>query len=139
MTSHDMEPVRAAGGCLCGAVRYQIRGALRDVWNCHCGQCRRAHGHVAAYSSVARDALELTEDRGLKWYVSSESARRGFCGDCGASVFWEPQSSNAVSVAAGTLDAPTGLRTTRHVFVGHKGDYYEIEDDLERFAGAAGS
>jgi hypothetical protein len=38
----------AAGGCLCGAVRYEVRGPLRPVVNCHCGQCRKSHGHYGA-------------------------------------------------------------------------------------------
>ena len=58
---------RATGGCLCGAVRYALRGALRGVVNCHCGQCRRSHGHYGAYTSVAPDQISLTETRGLKW------------------------------------------------------------------------
>ena len=122
---------RAAGGCLCGAVRYEIRGPLRDVVNCHCGQCRRTHGNVAAYTEAARADLVLTEDRGLKWYRSSKEGRGGFCGDCGASLFWERLGVDRVSVAAGGIDAPSGLTTVRHIFTAHKGDYYEIADRLE--------
>lgn len=122
---------RATGGCLCGAVRYEVRGPLRSVVNCHCGQCRRTHGHVAAYTTAARGDLVLIEDRGLKWYVSSKEARRGFCGDCGASLFWEPLGEERIAIAAGGIDAPSGLETIRHIFTAHKGDYYEITDDLE--------
>ncbi len=122
---------RATGGCLCGAVRYEVRGPLREVANCHCGQCRKTHGHVAAYTSAARADLVLIEDRGLKWYASSEIARRGFCGDCGASLFWEPEGQGRISIAAGGIDAPSGLTTLRHIFVAHKGDYYEIADGME--------
>ena len=73
----------------------------------------------------------LTEDRGLKWYRSSEVARRGFCRDCGASRFWEPLGEDRVAVAAGSIDPPSGLKTVRHVFVADKSDYYEIADGLE--------
>jgi hypothetical protein len=125
------KPPRATGRCLCGAVRYQIRGPLRAVVNCHCGQCRRTHGNVAAYTSAARADLVLTEDRGLKWYRSSEIARRGFCRDCGASLFWERLSGDQVAVAAGSIDPPSGLKTIQHIFVADKGDYYEIADGLE--------
>ncbi len=122
---------RATGGCLCGAVRYEVRGPLRPVVNCHCAQCRRSHGHVAAYTAAARADLVLTEDRGLKWYASSKQARRGFCGDCGASLFWEPLGEERIAIAAGGIDAPSGLETVRHIFTAHKGDYYEITDGLE--------
>ncbi len=133
MTLGQDKPPRATGRCLCGAVRYQIRGPLRAVVNCHCGQCLRTHGNVAAYTSAARADLVLTEDRGLKWYRSSEVARRGFCRDCGASLFWERLSGDRVAVAAGSIDPPSGLKTIRHVFVADKSDYYEIADGLETF------
>ena len=68
----------ATGGCLCGGVRYKVARPLRDVVLCHCSMCRRTHGHVGAYTAAPKLALTLTESRGLKWYRSSEVARRGF-------------------------------------------------------------
>ena len=131
--------VAASGRCLCGAVRYRVTGPLRGVLNCHCDQCRRTHGHVAAYTRVARGDLELLETRGLKWFRSSPKARRGFCQDCGASLFWEPAEGDAISIAAGTLDPPTGLRTLAEIYTAEAGDYYELHPDLEAFPGSSGA
>ena len=126
----------ATGGCLCGAVRYEVRGKLRGVYNCHCGQCRRSHGHYGAYSSVTPDQITFTETRGLKWYRSSATARRGFCGECGSSLFWEPAVKDHIAIAAGSFDQPSGLTTLGHIFTDHMGDYYTIDDDLERWPGS---
>ena len=117
----------ATGACLCGAVRYEVAGALRDVILCHCAMCRRTHGHVGAYTAAPKNALRLVETRGLRWYASSTIARRGFCGECGGSLFWEPVAKDYVAIAAGTLDAPTGLATTLQIHVDSAGDYYEID------------
>lgn len=133
---HDQPTSRpATGGCECGAVRYEARGPLRDVINCHCGQCRRIHGHFAAYAAVARADLVIVEERGLKWYRSSDDARRGFCGECGGSLFWDAPARDYVAIAAGTLTTPTGLKTAGHIFVADKSDYYEIADGLPRWPG----
>ena len=120
----------ATGGCLCGAVRYEVAGALRDVILCHCAMCRRTHGHVGAYTAAPKPALRVTQARGLRWYVSSAIARRGFCGDCGSTLFWEPVDRDLVSIAAGTLDAPTGLATTLQIHVDSAGDYYAIDQTI---------
>lgn len=136
MTGGEHESVRATGHCLCGAVRYAVHGALRDVVNCHCSQCLRTHGHFAAYTATAPEHLVLLEQRGLKWYRSSDKANRGFCSECGASVFWKPDHGRHVAIAAGTLDPPTHLKTVRHVYVLDAGDYYEISDHLERVPGS---
>ncbi len=128
----DATPRTATGGCLCGAVRYEARRPLRDVVNCHCGRCRRTHGHVAAYTEVAAADLALVQDEGLRWYVA-DGRERGFCRECGASVFWRRRDEHNISVAAGTLDEPTGLRTVAHIFVDSKGDYYDLADDVPRF------
>ncbi len=129
-------PPSATGGCLCGAVRYELRGELRGVYNCHCGQCRRSHGHFGAYSSVTHDQITFTETRGMKWYESSNIARRGFCGECGSSLFWEPADRNHLAVAAGSFDQPSGLVTLGHIFTADKGDYYTSDDGLECWPGS---
>jgi len=131
----DTSERRATGACLCGAVRYQLDGPLRDVENCHCSRCRRTHGHVAAYTAAPSEALSLIEERGLRWYVA-DGRERGFCAECGANLFWRLTDSKQTSIAAGALDAPTGLRTALHIFTDSRGDYYEITDDLPRYPGS---
>jgi hypothetical protein len=125
---------RATGGCLCGAVRYVVGGPLRDVVACHCSHCRRTHGHYAAYSACAVADLVLLEQRGLRWYEDGDRSR-GFCSECGASLFWRAQGRDTISIAAGTLDEPTGLSTVAHIFTRDRGDYYVIDGDGERFEG----
>lgn len=117
-----------AGGCLCGAVRYAVRGPLRDVIACHCTQCRRSTGHYFAATAARRENFVLTEQRGLRWYQSSPAARRGFCAECGSNLFWDGKDYAHISITAGSLDGPTGLRLAKHIFVADKGDYYAIAD-----------
>ncbi|SFN58054.1 GFA family protein [Dokdonella immobilis] len=47
-------------------------------------------------------------------------------------LFWDPDRSDHdfIAVAMGALDAPTGTRLAKHIFVADKGDYYEIKDGL---------
>jgi hypothetical protein len=115
------------GGCLCGAVRYEATGALRDVVVCHCRCAARRTATSAPTRRSARDALRLVEARGLKWYRSSAQARRGFCSECGATLFWEGDGRDTMSIAAGTLDEPTGLATALQIHVASAGDYYAVD------------
>ncbi len=126
------EEKRSTGGCLCGGVRYEVRAPLREVINCHCGQCRRFHGHFGAYTAAARQDIVIHGEEKLKWYRSSSSARRGFCQECGSSLFWDPDDRPMISIAAGTLDQPSGLRTTTHVFMDDLPDYYTVDDALQK-------
>jgi hypothetical protein len=131
-----------SGGCLCGGVRYQITGECRDIINCHCENCRRTHGHVAAYTSVQQSELELTCQQTLQWYHDESAGTfRGFCNRCGASLLWDARDGRGkMSVAAGSLDDSRELKTIGHVFVSEAGKYYEIDDALPRFeTGNAGA
>lgn len=117
------------GGCLCGAVRYELRGKTTSVTYCHCSMCRRWHGHVGAYAAVDRADFALLEQRTLKWFASSPDVRRGFCAACGSSLFFDEAGAPKMAFCAGTLDEPTGLRSKAHIFVASKGDYYDLADD----------
>lgn len=118
------------GGCLCGSVTYQIDGPLRPVIACHCGQCRKSLGHVAAATAVYRDDLTIHGAAELRDYESSPGVRRRFCQRCGAPLFWDDSRRETVSIWAGSLEPPTGLALEMHIFTADKGDYYEITDDL---------
>jgi hypothetical protein len=118
------------GGCLCGGVRYEVRGPLREVIACHCEQCRRTSGHFVAATACRRGAFALVKSGTLKWYVAVSGFRRGFCSECGSSLFFEEAGGERVSIAAGSLDKPQGLRIAAHIFASEAGDYYQIEPSV---------
>lgn len=125
----------ARGRCLCGGVRFEVHGPLRPVIYCHCSMCRRAGGHFAAATACAPAHLRMLSTQSLRWYQSSGIARRGFCCTCGSQLFWEPSHGGHISIWAGTLETPTGLTASRHIFSAGKGDYYEITDGLPQWPG----
>ena len=141
MTENDQNPEGSArtplhrGRCLCGAVQYEVRGPLRPVIYCHCNMCRRATGHFVAATACAREDLKIHSSDALCWYQSSASARRGFCGACGSNLFWEPLGGDYISILAGSLEKPTGLVASEHIFTAEVGDYYSISDGLPQQAG----
>ena len=117
------------GGCACGGVRYEITVPPSPISFCHCGQCRRQHSHVGAYTTFPRDALRLVKEETLAWYASSDRARRGFCSRCGSGLFWDAAGEARMDVTAGSLDEPTGLQADRHIWIDFKEDYYDLPDD----------
>ena len=142
MAANPENRASATGGCLCGAVRYEILGEMRGIVNCHCSKCRRFHGNFGAYTSIELKNLAFVEKRGLKWYRSitdeTPNVHRGFCVECGSSLFWHPRGQELIAVAAGSLDTPTDLTTIGHVWVSQISDYYEIHDDLPQLSAEEG-
>ena len=111
------------GSCLCGAVSYTVSAPLGAVTACHCGQCRKWSGHLAAAVPAPWDSVAVTG--APTWFASSAGARRGFCGACGSSLFWE-EFDGLVYLMAGSLDDVEGLTMDGHIFYADKGAYYSL-------------
>ena len=124
-----------AGSCLCGAVKFQVEGELKAPDACHCSQCRKQSGHYWASTNVPTSALTIDGEDKVTWYASTEKVRRGFCATCGSFLFWDPLDHDVIAVAMGAFDKPTGTMLHVHIFVDHKGDYYDIADGLEQRPG----
>jgi hypothetical protein len=118
------------GACLCGAVRFEVAGALAPAGACHCSQCRKQSGHYWASTEVLRAAVTIEGAEALAWYRSSERVRRGFCSRCGSVLLWDRAGADRIAIAMGAFEAPTGTRLEKHIFVADKGDYYDIGDGL---------
>jgi hypothetical protein len=108
------------GGCLCGAVRFTVRGPLREILVCHCVECRVWAGRAWAATAARNEDLEIAESDALTWRASPRSehgADRGFCNRCGSSLFWRVPGASRTSLSAGALDDPGGLRVAAHIWV----------------------
>jgi hypothetical protein len=128
------QTTKTTGACLCGGVQYEVNGPLSGVIYCHCEQCRKTSGHYCAATSCHRDHLNITADDSLRWYQSSPEAQRGFCKQCGSSLFWSYKEAPSISIFPGSLDLPTGLKADAHIFVADASDYYSIDDGLPQHA-----
>ncbi|MES2710717.1 MAG: GFA family protein [Pseudomonadota bacterium] len=105
-----------AGGCHCGAIRYEIAGEVTVHALCHCADCRRHAGApMVGWAMVPEAALTVTGEP--KVYASSTHGRRMFCAACGTGLFYANAEMlpGKVDIQSGTLNTPEALPPALHV------------------------
>ena len=107
-----MEDVVRTGRCLCGDVRYLVRGEPVHVGRCHCADCRKESG--SAFTVYAHWPVEAFEISGE---ISAYDGR-GFCPRCGSRILDPPDPGDSlVEIRLGTLDdAPFNLKPVTEVW-----------------------
>lgn len=110
-----------SGGCLCGAVRYTVRGEPFHVGRCHCGDCRKRSGSAfSVYGQWPLDAFEPTGE-----YATHEGD--SFCAVCGSRLF--SIYDEGVELLLGSLDDPPfELRPEAEIWIKRREPWlHEIE------------
>ena len=99
------------GGCLCGSVRFFVKGAPLRVGLCHCHDCRRASGSGFNFFGVwsrsdYQGTGELTTFKG-----------RSFCSVCGSRL--ASLHGDEAEIMLGALDlAPSDLIPSYELWTG---------------------
>lgn len=127
----DTRPV-TTGGCLCGKVRFEIRG--KDVGSsyCHCRMCQRFAGApVSAGTGFLHDDFALTKGEPAT-YRSSVIAERAFCPSCGSSLWMKHDSWKWIFIKTANLDNPEDFAPTTHFGVESQLPWHEVHDDFPR-------
>ena len=125
------------GQCLCGSVRFHgILQTGRGVGLCHCGQCRRwASGPFMAIRFER--GVTFDADASLKWFKSSDYGERGFCSDCGSSLFWRVTGGGKdMAISVSTLPDDHGIEIMEHIWVDDQPHWYAFADDTPRLTAA---
>lgn len=132
-----MSETRYAGGCLCGALRYEAEGEPLYAGHCYCRDCRKASGSgFVAFMGFPARAVTF---RGESRIFRSKSARgsdsvRNTCPVCHSLVFGgEVGKSESFTIYAGSLDDPTHFHPTIAIFARNRPDWAVIPPGLTAF------
>jgi hypothetical protein len=133
--SGSSEPL--TGGCLCGAIRFELSRPPRDAGYCHCTRCQRRTGTAAsAQARVQPGSVRLLAGSGhLRGWSPPGGAEKCFCEICGAHLFArDPVSKEIRAVRFSAFDRDPGVRPSFRPFVAYAASWEPIPDDgLERF------
>jgi hypothetical protein len=123
------------GSCLCGEFRFEIRGPILFLKNCHCSRCRKMTGSAfATYARANTDTLAvLSGADGIITYERCPGNVIAFCRRCGSIVPHPPENSAQVEFFAGLLDDPPGVGVAFHIYVSSRAPWHEIDDELPQF------
>ena len=121
------------GGCLCGAIRYEVTEAPYQTDYCHCRMCQRVSGSVlTTWADFKEETFRCTRGQ-IKYYESSEFAERGFCEQCGSTLMQRPLKGDYVAIATGSFDEPEDFQPSNaHCGAESQVSWLKIEDDLPR-------
>jgi hypothetical protein len=125
------------GGCLCGAVRFEVTEPLVSSGYCHCTRCQRRTGTAASPGArIAPGSLRvLAGAEHIKAYEPDDGFAKVFCSACGSALWSRSQEDpEVVSIRLGAFDDDPGIRPTYRQFVAYAAPWEPIPDDgLERF------
>ncbi len=127
------------GSCACGAVRYEIDGALLGpITYCHCWRCRK-HSGASCGTTAGVKQSEFRVVAGATWLSSWESSpgiRRHFAGCCGSPIYKKDDANPEIlGLRLGTLDSDPQMLAAMHFMVESKAPWVEIADALPQEAG----
>jgi hypothetical protein len=123
---------RAEGGCLCGRVRYVADGAPIDERVCHCRLCQKALGSPF-YGRIKYRAEDVAVAGGYATVNSSDALKRGFCPNCGTTLFSIREAARQISVTVGSLDDPSIFTPDMHIWVSSKQPWVRLDDGLPQY------
>lgn len=126
---------KITGGCLCGAIRYEIDHDIGDVIVCHCSDCRRASGSGASHNvPVPTDAITFTKGKPKTFEKTVDSGRklkRHFCPECGSNLFTERDSTPHMRIVkVGALDDASGLKIGMHIWTSSALPWMERDESV---------
>ena len=124
------------GGCLCNRVRFEIRGAIRNIVHCHCSRCRKAQGSAFATNGIvqAGDFHLVSGAEDLSTYESSPGQTKVFCKHCGSPILSRNTARpDQVRIRLGTLESDIEERPMAHIFATSKANWEEICGDLPQY------
>lgn len=117
------------GGCLCGAVRYEISGTIRNIVYCHCSRCRKAQGSAFATNGIVRatDFTIVSGESELTGYEATPGQKKYFCRHCGSPIISRSTNKpDEVRVRIGTIESDISERPQAHIFVTSKANWEDI-------------
>ena len=122
------------GGCLCGAVRYRVRGEPVARTLCHCASCRRAAAAPSvAWAIYRREDFELVAGA-PKEFRSSPHVARGFCAECGTPLTYRSdRRPDTMDVTTVSLDAPDAFAPEREIWTEEKLAWETLNPALPRY------
>jgi hypothetical protein len=123
-----------AGGCMCGAVAYEVADEFQYAANCHCSICRRATGSAfKAFAGIEREKLRLTHGEGNLMVFGDKTGHDTRCATCGSFLYSVVRGGGFLHVSMGTVLDDPAVRPKEHIFVGSKAPWFTITDDLPQY------
>lgn len=125
------------GGCLCGAVRFEIDGPLGVAGYCHCTRCQRRTGtSSSAQALLLPGSLRIVSgEESIGSFDPPVGFSKLFCSACGSALFARPPGqAEPGSVRLGVIDGDPGVRPSYRQFTTYAAPWEELPDDgLLRF------
>ena len=103
------------GSCLCKNITFEIFNECRYSVLCHCNMCQKANAEFSNYTKVKKENFKFLQKKNLKWFHSSQNFKRGFCSNCGSSLFFQSRTSNnEMAISTGSLN--NNIPVKGHIF-----------------------
>ncbi|XOV77602.1 MAG: GFA family protein [Aestuariibacter sp.] len=126
------------GGCLCGAITFELYEDFKTFYHCHCKQCQTLTG--SAFASNL-----LTRPENITWLKGQDSISeyehltrefsKSFCKSCGSAVPFINKSETSLIVPAGSLDSDTTIPLEANIFVSEKVCRLSADSEVKNFNG----
>jgi len=125
-----------SGSCLCGDIKFEIKGPITHIVHCHCSECRKAQGSAFATNGIIKlsDFKILSGEEKLTAYESTPGQIKYFCQICGSPIISKTESKpNQVRIRLGTITSDITERPMAHIFTTSKANWEEINGDLPQY------